>query len=289
MSDLAVQTNPIHEEVKQYIFRNYWENQISESQMAMALKLCQEYNLSPLKREIHFLPFWNSQLRKNDLQPVISYSEYIKKAQATGNLNWYKYDIGRWENNAPISCTVTIYRKDWDHPLEHTVWFDEVAQKNKDWILNNNWKTKPAFMIMKVAISQWMRLAFPEEVGGMPYEESEAWNLVNKEEKTDPIKEQRQSVKHNRKWIYWDDAWPAGQLLIDYVLCKYGTTFDQLSQQQLWELTNTLYAFNWDRDVCTMTLNSFIEDNKIIEWETDDLMQELFEESERIRERDNNK
>lgn len=193
MSDetkLAVQKNELQEELKKFIFGNYGDKWISEVQMAMAIKLCQEYNLSPLRREIHFLPFKNSK-GQADLQPVIAYTEYLKKAQMTGNLNGWKYEIGvsEWDKK-DMRCKVTIYRKDREYPLEHTVWFSEVAQKTRDASAqahkpNKNRKDKPKFMIMKVAIAQWMRLAFPEDLGAMPYEESEAWNVIEwKVEKT---------------------------------------------------------------------------------------------------------
>ena len=118
--------------------------------MAVALKIAQEYNLSPLKREIHFLPFWNG--KKTDLQPVIAYTEYIKKAQATGNLDGWEYEYGK--DDKDVSCTVTIYRKDRKYPLKHTVWYKEVVQKSKDGQPNKTWKEKPRFMMMKVAVAQ---------------------------------------------------------------------------------------------------------------------------------------
>lgn len=177
-TELAVQTNAIQEEIKKFIFWNY-STEISEVQMAMAIKLCQEYNLSPLRREIHFLPFKNSKWQ-SDLQPVIAYTEYLKKAQMTGHLDWWKYDIGvyEWEKK-DMWCKVTIYRKDWKYPLEHTVWFSEVVQKTSEWKPNKNRTNKPKFMIMKVAVAQAMRLAFPEDLGAMPYEEAEAWNVID--------------------------------------------------------------------------------------------------------------
>lgn len=167
-----------------------WQSQISELQKQMAIKMATDYNLSPLKREIHFIPFYNSVTGKNDLQPVVAYTEYIKKAQATWQLDWYNYEI--WiettESRKDMYCKVTVYRKDRTHPLVHTVRYSEVAQLSKDGTPNKNRKTKPKFMIMKVWIAQAMRLAFPEDVGWMPYEVSEVRNTIetweNKESET---------------------------------------------------------------------------------------------------------
>lgn len=164
-------------EINQFI----WKSQISELQKAMAIKMATDYNLSPLKRELHFIPFYNSSTGKNDLQPVVAYTEYIKKAQATWQLDGYNYRI--WvettDNKKDMYCEVTIYRKDRQYPLIHTVRYSEVAQTTKDWKPNHNRLKKPKFMIMKVWIAQAMRLAFPEDVGGMPYEVAETWNTVD--------------------------------------------------------------------------------------------------------------
>lgn len=207
---VPVQVQSIEDEIKQFIFWNYKDVQISDAQMAIALKLAQEYNLSPLRREIHFLKFWNN--GRYDLQPVIAYTEYLKHAQNTGKLNWRSTAVWVREAKGDVKrdmrCTITIHRKDRDHPLEWTIWFNEVAQKNKDWVLNPNRKNKADFMIKKVAIAQWMRLAFPEDLSSMPYEESEAWNVEKAEAKPQekevlPIKSENtalQSIVDGDTW-----------------------------------------------------------------------------------------
>lgn len=63
-------------------------------------------------------------------------------------------------------------------------------------------------MIKKVAIAQWMRLAFPEDLSSMPYEESEAWNVEKAEAKPQekevlPIKSENtalQSIVDGDTW-----------------------------------------------------------------------------------------
>lgn len=193
---VQVQTQTIEDEIKQFIFWNYKDVEISDTQMAISLKLAQDYNLSPLRREIHFLKFRNSTLKRFDLQPVIAYTEYLKHAQNTGKLNGRSTEVWVREKTAEtkkdMRCTITIYRKDRDHPLKWTIWFSEVAQKNKDKLtweekLNPNRQNKADFMLKKVAIAQWMRLAFPEDLGAMPYEESEAWNVEKGEVKPQEV------------------------------------------------------------------------------------------------------
>jgi hypothetical protein len=66
-----------------------------------------------------------------------------------------------------MKAVVTVHRKDWSHPFTHEAYKVEVAQNTPIW-------TKmPRFMLKKVAIGQAFRLAFPEQMGGMPYMEEE--------------------------------------------------------------------------------------------------------------------
>lgn len=255
MTELALQTqhNNLIDEVKQFIFKWFGENKISDTQMAMALKLCQEYDLSPLRREIHFLPFWNSQLQRSDLQPVIAYTEYIKKAQNTGKLNGYQYTLNNDNNGNLESCTVTIHRKDWDHPFSHTVYLSEVIQKNKEGKPNSNWLNKPKFMIMKVAIAQSMRLAFPEDLWAMPYEESEAWNVIDKKEWPQYTMWQIADIWRDRMW---DDN---RSLLSNYVLKTYGVVSREMTEDQINELGSVIEStINLDELMMSNNENTFI-------------------------------
>ena len=74
-------------------------------------------------------------------------------------------------------AVIEIKRKDQSMPI---VW--EVYRKEFD-KQQSSWKTMPTFMLKKVAIAQGFRLAFPEEVGGMPYipEELPSTNGVTSE------------------------------------------------------------------------------------------------------------
>jgi hypothetical protein len=58
---------------------------------------------------------------------------------------------------------VEITRRDWQAPFYHEAYLDEYDQNN------TMWKGKPRTMIKKVAIAQGFRMAFPVELGGIPY------------------------------------------------------------------------------------------------------------------------
>lgn len=124
----------------------------TEKEVYMALNIIKSYSLNPFKREVHIIKYGNS-----PAQVIVGYEVYLKRAERTGQLNGW--DVTADENSA----TCTIYRKDWDKPL---VWTVAKAEFDKG---QASWKSMPEFMLKKVAIAQAFRLAFPDELGGMPY------------------------------------------------------------------------------------------------------------------------
>ncbi|SEP83581.1 phage recombination protein Bet [Treponema bryantii] len=121
------------------------------------LELCQLYKLNPFKREIYAVGYGNK------FNIIVGYEVYLKRAERTGKLNGWQCQV----NDDGTKAKVTIWRKDWEHPFEHTVFLEEVRQSSPVW------QKMPRFMMRKVCIEQGMRLAFPDEMGGMPYAEDE--------------------------------------------------------------------------------------------------------------------
>ena len=60
-----------------------------------------------------------------------------------------------------------VFRKDRTHSTRIEVSFNEYAGRKKDGSLNNQWATKPATMIRKVAQVQALREAFPESLSNL--------------------------------------------------------------------------------------------------------------------------
>jgi len=140
--------------VEDYLFST--KTKLTPEQKKMFLQLCMGLGLNPFKREIFAVSYGN------EFNFITSYSVYLKRAERSGLLNGWKCEIIR-EGGQLKGAKVTIFRKDWDHPFEWTVSLSEFARTN------NSWRSMPEFMIRKVAIAQAFRLAFPEEVGGLPY------------------------------------------------------------------------------------------------------------------------
>jgi len=72
-----------------------------------------------------------------------------------------------------MKALVEIHRKDWHSPFVHEVYWKEAVQRKRDGTPTSFWTKMPKFQLKKVAISQGFRLAFPSELGGMPYDSAE--------------------------------------------------------------------------------------------------------------------
>ena len=153
--------------------------QLPDHVKKLFLEICGAYHLNPFKKEIHLVPFWNKATKQYDYAPIIGYEVYLKRAERTQLLDgWECHTEGELNiNNTtyPERAVVTIWRKDRSKPLIWSVLFSEVAQWAKDAktgkeYLTSFWHSQPDFQLKKVAISQGMRLDFPDELGGMAYE-----------------------------------------------------------------------------------------------------------------------
>ncbi len=144
-------------------------NKLSEKEKEFFIQMALRNNLDPFKREIYLIKYGNG------FNIVTGYQVYIQRAEATGLLNGWEVESIKDEKGNVVGAKITIYRKDWDKPF---IW--EVSRKEFD-KGTGNWKTMPEFMIKKVAIGQGFRLAFPNELGGLPYlqEELEGVQPIN--------------------------------------------------------------------------------------------------------------
>lgn len=94
---------------------------------------------------------------------------YLKRAARLGKLDGWKCEAFGTVEDGSLYAKVTIYRKDWSKPFEHTAYYVEAVNKNSYGKPISVWAKMPIFMTKKVAIAQAFRLCFPDEFGGMPY------------------------------------------------------------------------------------------------------------------------
>jgi phage recombination protein Bet len=128
----------------------------TDKELFMFLGIARSYGLNPLKREIHFVKYGN-----NPASIIVGYEVYLKRAEATGKLDGWKCWIEKDEIGE--KAVIEIKRKDQDIPVRWEVYRKEFDRQQA------SWKTMPMFLLKKVAISQGFRLAFPGDLGGMPY------------------------------------------------------------------------------------------------------------------------
>jgi phage recombination protein Bet len=129
----------------------------TEKELFMFMGIAKSYGLNPLKREIHFVKYGSS-----PASIIVGYEAYIKRAERTGLLDGWKVwieNVGKTDERAVIE----IKRKDFAQPIKWEVYRTEFDKGQA------NWKTMPLFMLRKVAIAQGFRLAFSQDIGGMPY------------------------------------------------------------------------------------------------------------------------
>lgn len=135
--------------IKNYLFTS--ETKLTDKQQQMFIQLAVRHNLDPFKREIYAIAYGR------EFSIVTGYQVYIERAEASGKLNgWHCI-------NTPSGAKITIYRKDWEHPFEWEASYEEFDKGQ------SSWKKMRDFMIKKVCIGQGFRLAFPAELGGLPY------------------------------------------------------------------------------------------------------------------------
>jgi phage recombination protein Bet len=130
---------------------------LTEAEFGIFRNICSSFGLNPYKREIHAVKYGDT-----PAQFITGYEVYLKRAERTGMLDGWDVKVIH-QNGQPVSATIQIHRKDRGKPV---VWSVEREEFDTG---KSTWKSMPSFMLKKVAIAQGFRLAFPDELGGMPY------------------------------------------------------------------------------------------------------------------------
>ncbi|MDM8128494.1 MAG: phage recombination protein Bet [Paraclostridium dentum] len=164
--------------------RNYLtsgNSKATDQDVLMFIELCKAQNLNPFVRDAYLVKFGNQ-----PAQIIVGKDVFIKRASEHPNFNGMKAGIVILDINGDIKeregalklkeeelvggwCEVHL--KDKDFPVKSVVSFEEYAQKKNDGTLNSMWSTKGATMIRKVAQSQALREAFPNELRGLYQQE----------------------------------------------------------------------------------------------------------------------
>ena len=142
----------------------------SPEEVALFLNVCAMFQLNPFKREIYLIKYDP----KDKASFVVAYEVYLKRADRTNK--WAGMASGTIDDpktGIPVKAWAKVFRRDWPQPLEHEVYYTEYVQYAKDGkggkYVTKFWREKPRTMLKKVAIAQAFRLAFPDEMGSLPY------------------------------------------------------------------------------------------------------------------------
>jgi phage recombination protein Bet len=186
--NLRIDERVSEQTIRDYLFGS--QTKLTEEQQKLFIMTAVTCNLNPIKREIYAVPYAEKDDAGNKtgqyrLSIMTGYEVYLKRAERSGKLaGWEAWSEGE---GTSLKACIRIYRKDFKNPFYHEVFFTEYNQINK------MWKYKPRTMLKKVVISQGFRLAFPEEIQGMPYtiEESNVEQAIEYEGKDVPALESK--------------------------------------------------------------------------------------------------
>lgn len=155
--------------------------QITDDEFMYFFQLCKVQKLNPFLKEAYIIKYGNA-----PATIVTDYKVLQQIADRSGVFTGIEQGVVVLDENSEIierkgqvvkpSETLIggwaiVYRKDREKPFYVSVNLSEFEQKKKDGSLNNNWSTKPSFMIEKVAKAHAFRVAFPQEMQGVYIED----------------------------------------------------------------------------------------------------------------------
>ncbi len=160
--------------------RNYLVNgggNVTDQEVKLFIALCSAQRLNPLIKEAYLIKYGSQ-----PAQMIVSKDVYQKRANKNPNYEGKKagvvvlnlqgvvdYREGSLvvDGETLLGGWCEIYKKGYKVPERVEVSFNEYVGRKKDGSVNNQWATKPATMIRKVAVAQALREAFTEDFQGL--------------------------------------------------------------------------------------------------------------------------
>lgn len=147
---------------------------IDDMELMSFIDYCVYANLNPILGEVFLVSYGSSGGKK--LQALTSYSVYLRRAEESGDLEWYQTKIiDKDANGQPLPqvewvAVTELKKKSSSKIWSFEVYFTEFSTGQ------STWKTKPRLMLEKCSISNAIRKAFPLVLKNMPYTIEEYWN-----------------------------------------------------------------------------------------------------------------
>jgi phage recombination protein Bet len=227
-------TNPVIDDkfVVNYLTKMEIGKDLSEVQKYEFIEKCKIWQLNPFKKEIY--PIIRKQKDVSVLTIVIGYEVYLRQANQSNVWNGFEAtfegDIflkdtkDKWNNpitiidkdKSTLTCTIEIFRKDWQRSFKHKVWLSEFAPNQ-----TGIWTEKPRFMLQKVGMCQAFRMCF-NECQGLPMSDLEETTVsyINSDDlppktnsERDLMKTPRDNTIANLKKLYGNKDIPDNVLI----------------------------------------------------------------------------
>lgn len=162
------------------IIRNYLvsgNGEVTDQEVVMFLNLCRYQHLNPFLKEAYLIKFGNQPATM-----VVGKDAIVKRAFKNPRFEGLEAGIiiltadGQIEerdgafaldDETIVAGWAKVHVKGYKVPVKAVAAFKEYVGLKKDGSINGQWQSKPATMIRKVALTQALREAFPEDLEGM--------------------------------------------------------------------------------------------------------------------------
>lgn len=151
---------------------------VTDQEIAMFINLCRYQHLNPFLKEAYLIKFGSS-----PAAIVVGKETFQKRAFRNPKFKGFeagvvivKKDTGEFEYRTGalalggeqlVGGWAKVYIEGYQVPVEMTISYREYVSKKSNGEVNQQWATKPATMLRKVALVQALREAFPEDLGGL--------------------------------------------------------------------------------------------------------------------------
>ncbi len=134
----------------------------SPDELKLFLYRCKSMGLDPLKPGmVHFIKY----KAESPGVIVVGIEGFRSIAGRTGKVSGVERGVHRDESGKVVAGWCKVYRSDWTHPAHEEVPFNEYYKSTRSG--DGPWDKMPATMIKKVAEAAALRMAFPDDLGGV--------------------------------------------------------------------------------------------------------------------------